>query len=83
MSELDEVKAILTEIRDDQKTSLEEQKKQVSLAQEQLDRARNQVEESLALQREAVSKQKIIIRVALPAIALCSLAIIYLIARYF
>lgn len=82
MSDLDEVKAILTEIRDDQKRSLGEQEKQVALAREQLDRARNQVEESLTLQREAVAKQKLIMRVALPAIGLCILAIIYLIVRF-
>lgn len=83
MSELDEIKSILVEIRNGQKKSIEEQEKQVALAREQLNRARTQVDESLALQRESVAKQKLIIRVALPAIGLCIVAIIYLIGRYF
>ena len=83
MSELDDVKAILIEIRDGQRRALEEQEKHVALAREQLDRAKTQVEESLALQRESVAKQKLIMRVALPGIALCAVAIIYVIGRYF
>ena len=83
MSELDDVKAILSEIRDNQRRALEQQEKQVALASEQLDRAKTQVEESLRLQREAIAKQRTIMRFALPGIALCIFAIIYLIVRYF
>ena len=83
MSDLDEVKTILFDIRDNQKRALEQQEKQVALATEQLDRAKTQVEESLRLQREAIAKQRTVTRFALPGIALCMFAIVYLIVRYF
>lgn len=83
MSELEGVREILVEIRDNQRKSLDIQEKHVALAREQLDRARNQVEESLALQREAIAKQQLVMRMGLPAIALCILLIAYLVVRYF
>jgi len=83
MSDSDELKQILVEIRDNQKKALEAQERQIALAAEQLDRARTQVAESLQLQREAIAKQKTIMRAALPGIALCIFAILYLIIRYF
>jgi hypothetical protein len=83
MSELDEIKSILIEIRDNQKQSLGKQDEHIALAQQQLGRSRAQIEESLNLQREAIAKQKFITKFAVPAILLCIFAIIYLIARYF
>ena len=82
MSELDEIRSILVEMRDDQRSSLEKQDEHIALAQQQLDRARTQVEESLDLQREAMAKQKTIIRIALPGVLACIALIIYLIVRY-
>jgi hypothetical protein len=83
MSEQQDVREILVEIRDNQRKSLDIQEKHVALAREQLDRAKSQVEESLALQREAVAKQQLVMRMGLPAIALCILVIVYLVIRYF
>ena len=82
MSELDEIRSVLIEMRDDQRLSIEKQDEHIALAQQQLDRARTQVEESLNLQREAMAKQKTIIRIALPGVLACIALIIYLIVRY-
>jgi len=83
MSEQDDIRAILSEIRDNQIRSLKNQEAHLALAQEQLERAKKQVQESIGLQREAIAKQRAITRVALPAIALCIVAILYLVLRYF
>lgn len=82
MSELEDITSLLVEIRDTQKQALEQQALHLALAREQLDRARTQVEESLAVQREAVARQKAAMRIALPLILFCIAAIVYLIWRY-
>jgi len=41
------------------------------------------VEESIALQRQAVARVRRISLIALPGIALCVLLIVYLLVRYF
>jgi len=83
MSDLEDIKAILTEMRDNQKTALEQQAAQVALAREQVERSRQQIEESLGLQREALGRQRTITRIAVPAILLCIALILYLLVRYF
>ena len=83
MSDLDEIKALLVDIRDQQKRALEQQTEQVGLAREQLERSQRQIEESIGLQREAVAKQRMVTRIAVPGIAACILAILYLVIRYF
>ena len=83
MSDQDEIKAILIEIRDNQILSLQNQERQLALAQQQLERAKMQIEESIGLQREAIAKQRSITRIAIPGIALCIAAILYLLFRYF
>lgn len=83
MDDLDTLRSLLLEIRDNQRTGLEQQAEQVALAREQADRAKRQIEESLALQREAIAKQRTIMRLAVPGIALCMAAILYLVFRYF
>ena len=82
MNELDDIKGILIEMRDNQQQALAQQASQLELAREQLERAKGQVEESLALQREAVAKQRTIGRIALPAILVCIGLIVYLVVRY-
>lgn len=81
MSESEDIRALLVEIRDNQKEALRQQAAELSIAQEQLDRARRQVDESLRLQREAIARQKTAMRVAFPGVALCIAAIIYLAVR--
>jgi hypothetical protein len=78
----DEIKSLLTEIRDNQAIALERQARQIEIAAEQLERGKRQIEESLSLQREAVAKQRAVMRLALPGIGLCIAAVLYLTIRY-
>ena len=83
MSDKDEILQVLIEIRDNQKLSLQRQEEHFAVAKEQIDRSRKQVEESIALQRQAIDRVKRISRIALPGVILCVLLIAYLLARYF
>jgi len=83
MSELEDIKQLLTDIRDNQQRSIVKQEEHIALTQQHLDRAKAQVEESIGLQREAIDKQRTITRIAIPGILACILAIIYLVVRYF
>jgi len=83
MSEKDEIIKLLTEIRDNQRRSLQRQEEHLVLAREQSDRSRNQVAESIGLQRQAMDRFRKLSRVALPAMALCIVLIFYLLIRYF
>jgi len=78
----DEVKALLVEIRDNQRRSLERQEEHLAIAREQVERANRQVTESIELQKVAIARAKQIARVALPGIALCIALVIYLIVKY-
>lgn len=77
-----EVLSLLREIRDQQREGLRIQKEHAGLAREQLDRSRRAVEESITLQREALSRQRSITRIAVPAILLCIALIAWLIVRW-
>jgi t-SNARE complex subunit (syntaxin) len=83
MSELEDIKQLLVEIRDNQQRSIVKQDEHIALAQQHLERAKTQVEESIGLQREAIAKQRSITRIAVPGILACILAIVYLVVRYF
>jgi len=83
MSQDQEITTLLREIRDNQRHALELQQAQIEIARTQLERSQRQIEESLGLQREAIAKQKTVTRLAVPGIALCIGAIVYLIVRYF
>lgn len=83
MSELEDIKQLLTEIRDNQQHTIAKQEEHIALTQQHLDRAKSQVEESIGLQREAIDKQRTITRIAIPGILACTLAIVYLVVRYF
>jgi len=74
---------LLTEIRDDQRRSLERQEQQLQIAREQLDRAREQVAESIDLQKKAMANFRRVSRVAFPGIVVCLGLIAYLVVRYF
>ena len=75
--------ALLTEIRDNQRRALEMQREQLELVREQAEHTRASVAESIDLQRLAIRKQRLITRLALPAILLCIGLIVYLLVRYF
>lgn len=83
MSENVDIHDLLVEIRDNQRLSLQRQEEQLAIAREQLERARNQIQESIELQRQAVDRVKRISRIAVPGIVFCVVMIIYLLARYF
>ena len=78
-----EIIAVLKEIREGQREIIEHLQAQRALAEEQLHKSQQRVEESVGLQREALRRQGMVTRVALLAIGLCFAAIAYLIFRYF
>jgi uncharacterized protein YdaT len=83
MSHDDEVKQLLIEIRDNQSEALRRQDEHLQIAREQLDRAKSQISESIDLQREAVAKARMVMRIAIPGILLCLALIVYLVVKYF
>jgi hypothetical protein len=82
MSDKDDIRELLTEIRDNQRLSLQRQEEHLAIAREQIDRSRGQVQESIELQRQAIDRVKKIMRIAVPGIAICIALIIYLLVRY-
>lgn len=83
MSDSPEIRDLLVEIRDNQRLSLQRQEEHLAIAREQIERSRNQIQESIALQRQAVERAKRISWIAVPGIALCVLLIVYLLVKYF
>ena len=82
MSDADEIRKLLTEIRDNQRLSLQRQEEHLVIAREQIDRSRGQIQQSIELQRQAIDRVKKISRLAVPAIVLCIALIVYLMVRY-
>lgn len=83
MSDSPEIRDLLIEIRDNQRLSLQRQEEHLAIAREQIERSRNQVEQSIALQRQAIERVKRVSRIAIPGIVLCIALIVYLLVRYF
>jgi hypothetical protein len=75
--------AVLREIRDSQREILAQLAAQRTLAEEQVARSRDKVEESIGLQKLALQRQSAITRIAVPGILACIAAIAYLVLRYF
>ena len=82
MSHDQDIKQILTEIRDNQRESLRRQEEHLDIARQQLERAKAQISESIDLQREAIARARTVGRIALPGILLCVALIVYLIVKY-
>jgi len=74
---------LLREIRDGQQKIIALLSAQHALAEEQIQRSRDSVEESVGLQRLALQRQRTISLVAVPGIMFCIFAIGYLVLRYF
>jgi hypothetical protein len=74
---------MLREIRDGQREIISHLAAQRALAEEQLQKSRAIIEESVGLQREALRRQRNITLVAVPGILACIAAIAYLVLRYF
>jgi lipopolysaccharide/colanic/teichoic acid biosynthesis glycosyltransferase len=83
LSDSSEIRDLLVEIRDNQRLSLQRQEEHLAIAREQIERSRNQVQESIALQRQAIERVKRISWIAVPGIVLCVLLIVYLLVKYF
>lgn len=71
----EELKSLLLEIRDNQK-------EHIALARAQVERSNRQIEESIALQKEAVARTKTITWIAFPGILFCIALVLYLVFRY-
>ena len=83
MNDKDQITALLTEIRDNQRLALQRQEEHLQIAREQVERSGKQVQESIGLQKLAIEKVKRITRIAVPGIAFCIALMIYLLIRYF
>lgn len=75
--------SVLREIRDGQHEILAQLAAQRALAEQQLTRSREKVDESIALQKLALQRQRTITLIAVPGILACIAAIAYLVLRYF
>lgn len=73
----------LREIRDGQREIVSHLAAQRALAEEQMQKSRASIEESVGLQREALKRQRSITLIAFPGILACIAAIAYLVLRYF
>lgn len=83
MSDSEDIKQLLVEIRDNQRLSLQRQEEHLEIARKQIERSSTQVQESIELQRLAVDRAKSVARIALPGILICVVLILYLLIRYF
>ena len=83
MSDKEELRDLLVEIRDNQRLSLKRQEEHLEIARGQIERSRQQVQESIALQRQAIERAKRISLVAIPGILICIALIVYLLVKYF
>lgn len=82
MTDRTQLRDLLIEIRDNQRLSLQRQEEHLAIAKEQVERARNQVQESIELQRQAIERVKRISRIAVPGVIFCVVLIVYLLVRY-
>ena len=73
----------LREIRDGQREILSHLAAQRALAEEQIRKSGQRIDESVGLQRLALQRQKTITLIAIPGILACIAAIAYLVLRYF
>ena len=83
MSDRDDIRELLVEIRDNQRLSLQRQEEHLEIARKQIERSSTQVQESIELQRLAVDRVKKVSRIAIPGILICVALIVYLLVKYF
>lgn len=79
----EEILITLCEIRDGQRDMLALMVAQQARAEDQVQKSRDSVAESVALQRLALQRQRTVAWIGLPAILACIAAIAYLVLRYF
>lgn len=73
----------LREMRDGQREMIAVLSAQRALVEEQVQRSRQSLQESIALQKLALRRQRSITLIAVPGILACIAAIAYLLVRYF
>jgi len=78
-----QVLEVLREIREGQREALKAMAEHRALVKEQIQISRNNVAESVGLQRLALQRQRTITIIAIPGILACIAAIAYLVLRYF
>ena len=83
MSDSEDIRKLLVEIRDNQRLSLQRQEEHLEIARKQIERSSTQVQESIELQRLAIDRVKRISRIAIPGIFICAALIAYLLIKYF
>lgn len=74
---------ILKEIRDGQREVIATLVAQRTLAEEQLRRSQERIDQSIELQKEGLRRQRAVTLIAVPGILVCIAAIAYLVLRYF
>jgi len=82
MNENEQMISLLTRIEENQRKALEAQEKHLAVAQAQLDRSNQTIQESIELQRTAVARQKQALWVVLPLVGVLLLLLVYLLIRY-
>ena len=78
-----QILAVLRDIREGQREALKAMEEHRALVQEQIQVSRNNVRESVGLQRLALKRQRIVTLIAVPGILACIAAIAFLVLRYF
>jgi beta-lactamase regulating signal transducer with metallopeptidase domain len=82
MNENEQVISLLTRMEENQRKALEAQEKHLAVAQAQLNRSNQTIQESIELQRTAVARQKQALWVVLPLVGVLLLLLVYLLIRY-
>jgi len=82
VSENERIIELLTRIEDNQRISLEAQQRHLQIAQAQLERSNTTIQESIELQRKAVSRQAQITRFVVPLILVLLVLLGYLLLKW-
>lgn len=82
MNENEKIISLLTSMEENQRKGLEAQERHLALAQAQLDRSNQTIQESVALQRVAVARQKQALWVVMPLVGVLLLLLVYLLFKY-
>ena len=81
-SEYEDALAILKRMEQNQLKALEMQVEQVAIVRAQMERAEARVQESMALQKQAVSRQAKVFTIVLPIILVVMLYVSYLLFKH-
>ena len=82
MNEDDRIIELLAHIEENQRKALEMQQQHLQVAQAQLERSNKTIQESIELQRVAVSRQAKVTRIVIPLIVLLLVLLGYLLVKW-